>query len=187
MSVNIPIMKVVLIYGAPGVGKMTTANELSKLTSFPVLHNHLTIDVVLPFFEFGSKPFNLLLQKLRTIIVGDLIKNNIQGLILTSGFPNQKDVRNYYKKLEKKILSGQGSFFYVKLICSQSEQEKRVVNLERKKFNKVNNASDLRNILKKSDFSFIVKGKKSLLIDNTFIEPNEVANQIMKFISQNQI
>lgn len=50
-------MKLILIYGSPAVGKLTTANEIAKLTGFKVFHNHLTIDAVKPVFEFGSKSF----------------------------------------------------------------------------------------------------------------------------------
>ena len=52
-------MKLVLIHGAPAVGKLSVARELAKLTGFRLFHNHLTVDLVSAVFPFGSQPFIL--------------------------------------------------------------------------------------------------------------------------------
>ena len=44
-------MKFVLIFGAPAVGKMTVGQELERITGFRLLHNHMTIELVLNFFQ----------------------------------------------------------------------------------------------------------------------------------------
>lgn len=46
----------VVLIGPAAVGKMTVGQELSRLTGFPLYHNHLVIDIVTPFFAFGSDP-----------------------------------------------------------------------------------------------------------------------------------
>lgn len=46
----------VVLVGPAAVGKMTVGQELSRLTGFPLYHNHLVIDIVTPFFTFGSPP-----------------------------------------------------------------------------------------------------------------------------------
>jgi hypothetical protein len=46
---------VVFLYGA-AAGKLTVANEIARLTGFKVFHNHLSMDAVLPVFEFASPP-----------------------------------------------------------------------------------------------------------------------------------
>ena len=51
-------MNLVFIYGPPGVGKLTVAKELAGLTGYKLFHNHLSIDWVLPVFDFGSDPFD---------------------------------------------------------------------------------------------------------------------------------
>ena len=47
-------MNLVLLYGPPAVGKMTVGAQLSQLTGYPLFHNHLTVDLGLLFFPFGS-------------------------------------------------------------------------------------------------------------------------------------
>ena len=36
---------------------MSVGYELAKLTGLKLFHNHMTIDLVLNFFEFGDQPF----------------------------------------------------------------------------------------------------------------------------------
>jgi len=39
-------MRLVYLYGPPGVGKLTVARELVALTGLKLLHNHLTVNLV---------------------------------------------------------------------------------------------------------------------------------------------
>jgi tRNA uridine 5-carbamoylmethylation protein Kti12 len=50
-------MQLIFLHGLPGVGKLTVARELAKLTGFNVFHNHLAVDLVESIFAFGSQPF----------------------------------------------------------------------------------------------------------------------------------
>jgi shikimate kinase len=50
-------MKLVILFGPPAVGKMTVGQELAKATGLKLFHNHVTIELVLNFFEFGTKEF----------------------------------------------------------------------------------------------------------------------------------
>ncbi|MCH7663235.1 MAG: shikimate kinase, partial [Chloroflexi bacterium] len=43
-------MKFIILFGPLAVGKMTVGQELEKLTGLKLFHNHLTIELVLPFF-----------------------------------------------------------------------------------------------------------------------------------------
>ena len=46
-------MKLVFLYGSPGVGKLTVAEALSRLTGYKVFHNHLTANIAHLLFEIG--------------------------------------------------------------------------------------------------------------------------------------
>lgn len=58
-------MKVIFIYGPPGVGKLAVATALAGLTGYKLYHNHLTIEAVLPIFDYGTKEFNHLINRYR--------------------------------------------------------------------------------------------------------------------------
>jgi broad-specificity NMP kinase len=47
-------MRLIFLYGLPGVGKLTVARELAEFTGFKVFHNHLTVDLVGSVFDFGT-------------------------------------------------------------------------------------------------------------------------------------
>ena len=44
----------VVLFGPPAVGKMTVGRELERLTGLPLFHNHMTIELVVPFFDFDT-------------------------------------------------------------------------------------------------------------------------------------
>jgi hypothetical protein len=56
----------VIIVGAPAVGKMRVGQELAAYTGLKLFHNHLSLEVTNPFFDFGTKPFYELDKKIRT-------------------------------------------------------------------------------------------------------------------------
>ena len=47
-------MKLVLLFGPQAVGKMTVGQELAKITGLKLFHNHMTIDLVSNFFDYGT-------------------------------------------------------------------------------------------------------------------------------------
>lgn len=58
-------MKFVLIFGPQAVGKMTVGHELEKITDLKLFHNHMTIELVDPFFKYGTKEGNRLVSLFR--------------------------------------------------------------------------------------------------------------------------
>ncbi len=73
----------VVLIGPPAVGKMAVGRGLERLTGIPLLHNHMTIDLVLPFFEFGSAAFGRLVGPFRRRIVEEVAESDLPGLIFT--------------------------------------------------------------------------------------------------------
>jgi tRNA uridine 5-carbamoylmethylation protein Kti12 len=57
-------MRIVILCGLPGMGKLTIAKELARLTEYRVFHNHLVFDAVEALFPFGSPSFIELRERL---------------------------------------------------------------------------------------------------------------------------
>ena len=62
---------------------MTVAYALSERTGFPVFHNHMSIEMVLPFFEWGSEPFKRLNGGFRNSLLQEASKSDFPGFIFT--------------------------------------------------------------------------------------------------------
>ena len=75
----------VAIVGPIAVGKMTVGQALRELTGFELLHNHMVIDLLTPFFEFGSPPFERLAVSLREQFFEEAAGSGL-GLISTWGW-----------------------------------------------------------------------------------------------------
>ena len=45
-------MRLVVLYGPPGVGKLTVGGELATLTGFRLFHNHLTVNLATAIFPW---------------------------------------------------------------------------------------------------------------------------------------
>jgi hypothetical protein len=73
----------VLIVGPAAVGKMTVGTELAARTGLRLFHNHQTIELLLPFFAFGSPPFNRLVREFRRRVFEEVAGSDLPGLIFT--------------------------------------------------------------------------------------------------------
>ena len=76
-------MKLIIIFGPLAAGKMTVGQELEKLTELKLFHNHMTIELVLPFFEMKSASFRKLVDSFRIQLFEEVAKSDLKGLIFT--------------------------------------------------------------------------------------------------------
>lgn len=75
----------VAIVGPPAVGKMTVGQQLAARTGFALYHNHLVIDHLTPFFEFGSPPFERLTTEYRRRFFEEAAQSNLR-IVATWGW-----------------------------------------------------------------------------------------------------
>ena len=76
-------MDLIIIFGPPASGKMTVGQELRKLTGYKLFYNHMSLELVNQFFDFGTSNFNNLDRKIRFEIFKEIAKSKITGLIFT--------------------------------------------------------------------------------------------------------
>jgi cytidylate kinase len=76
-------MKLVIIFGPQAVGKMTVGQELAKRTDLKLFHNHMTIELVSPFFSYGSQTGKRLVGLFREEIFKEVAASELEGLIFT--------------------------------------------------------------------------------------------------------
>jgi hypothetical protein len=75
-------MRLVVLYGPPGVGKLTVGGELAALTGFRLFHNHLTVNLVTSIFPPNTPAWDRLARTLREAVFAEVAREGID-LILT--------------------------------------------------------------------------------------------------------
>jgi hypothetical protein len=109
-------LKFVLVFGPQAVGKMTVGHELEKITQLKLFHNHMTIDLVSPFFNYSSQAGKRLVNLFRQEIFDEVSKSDMYGLIFTYvwAFDLQSDW-DYVEKICDLFESRGGTVYLVEL------------------------------------------------------------------------
>jgi len=170
-------VKLVVIYGAPAVGKLTTARALAALTGFKLFHNHLTFDLAKAVFDFPSAPFAELAEKIRLLVFESAARAGVPGMIFTFVYAAPDDdafVRSMVEAVERQG----GSMAFVRLFCGPAAHEQRVVDPERKSFGKVTSVKQLREVLARWNLSEKIVFRDSLEMDNSLLDADLAARRI---------
>jgi len=148
---SITLKKLIIIFGPPAVGKMTVGVELSTLTGLKLFHNHMTIDLVLNFFDWNSKQFKLS-NEFRNRIFEEVASSHLNGLIFTYvwALDDPKD-KEYIDSICEIFENNGAQSYFVELCADQS------VRLQR-------NESEFRLSQKKPKRD--IKASRSLLLQN---------------------
>ena len=120
-------MTLVVIYGAPGVGKLTTARALAALTGFRIFHNHLSFDLAKAVFEFPTLPFQRLAETVRLATFEAAARENVPGLVFTFGYASPEDDA-FVEKMIQVIERHGGELAFVRLYCDRATHERRVLS-----------------------------------------------------------
>ena len=171
-------MKLVFIYGAPGTGKLTVAREVSRLTGLRLFHNHLTVDLAASLFEHGSPEYFDYVRRLRIEAFERAARVKID-LIFTFWYSSISgpSVERYRDVIE----SAGGEVLFVRLHCRPEVLEARVSSVSRQNW-KISSVQELRDAFAQYPTSFVdaIPGTQ-LEIDNSDLEPEVVAEQIVSF------
>ena len=76
-------MKLAILIGPHAVGKMTVGQHLSELSGYKLFHNHLSIELVAPFFSFSTPEGRGLVNDIRQLFFEAFAKSDAAGYILT--------------------------------------------------------------------------------------------------------
>ncbi|MCG7381038.1 AAA family ATPase [Paenibacillus sp. ACRRY] len=116
-------MKFIIIFGPQAVGKMTVGQELEKITNLKLFHNHMTIELVSPYFSYGTPQGKRLVSLFRQEIFEEVAKSNLPGLIFTYVWAfDLKEDAEYIGKISDLFTSQGGQVCYVELEADRAER-----------------------------------------------------------------
>ena len=177
-------MNLVFVHGPPAVGKLTVARELARITGFRLFHNHLTVDLLLSVFDFGTAPFVVLREQIWLSVFREAAACNV-SLIFT--FNPERSVRErFIQDTVETIESAGGKVFFVELTCSQQELERRLEIPSRSEFGKLGSLEKFHELEAAGAFEFRGIPKTGLTVDTTDRSAQESAQLISTHLSLGQ-
>lgn len=185
-------MKLVIIYGPPASGKMTVGMELEKSTGLKLLHNHMTIELVRKFFEFGTREFERLDKAIRFEIFREVAQSQLPGIIFTMVWAfNEAEDKEYIMDILD-TFGPETSCYFVELNApidvrlQRNRDEFRLLHKPSKRDLELSEQSLLQS---EKNFRMIsgekeIQGIEILKIDTSKVSPIKAVKKIKHYINE---
>ena len=168
---------------------MTVGLELERRMGMRLLHNHMTIDLVTPFFEFGTAPFFRLVESFRCQLVEEVAGSDLPGMVFSYVWAFDEDGEGDGVEVYAKPFRDRGlRVSFVELSATQEERLRRnrtELRLDRKRFKRDLVWSDAN--LRELDERHVLESPEHfrqredwLLIDTTNLSAAETADVIIE-------
>ena len=182
-------MKLIIIFGAGAVGKMTVGQELMKITDLRLYHGHMDIEPVIEIFGYRN---GKACKKIREVIFEEFAQSNLYGMIFTFmwSLDSQSD-GEYLDSLVDIFRRDGADIYYVELVAPQEIRLERnkTENRQKHKASKRNiefstglilhEDANHRLVSRDGEITF----KNYIKIDNSELSPEVVAKMIKERFS----
>ena len=178
-------MKLVVIYGPPGVGKLTVASALAAATEFKLLHNHMIADLIVPVFGLRTPASIELSAEIRNLICETAARNNIAGVVSTFVYYPGEQAHRVFADYKKIMAKYGGELFVIGLTASSDVLKHRVSDSSRQGTRKITSPEKLAHVIADENLMAVVPQEvvKNLVIDTTTLQPEAVVLKIKDYCS----
>ena len=170
-------MKLVFIYGRPAVGKLAVGRILSEKIGAPLFHNHLTVNLVLSIYGFGTPGFVELRERIWMDVFRRAAADRVPVLIFTFN-PESSVPQRFIDGLFAEIAAGGGRVIPIELTASESTIEERLGAESRKREGKTLDAHTYRVLRMRGAFDSPVIPSPVASISTDTAAPEQVAERI---------
>jgi hypothetical protein len=178
----------VFIFGPAAVGKMTVGQALQKLTGFRLLYNHLVVDLVTEFFDFGTPGFQRLARPFTLQIIEACADQGV-GLIITHGLLfDSASAAEILREWSAPYRLAGGAVCHVELSAPLEVRLQRNKSENRRRHKKLNWATEqhLREMEswgRWHSLGELPSGDRHLIIDNSELPAEDAAQRIVQAFS----
>jgi hypothetical protein len=167
-------MRIVILCGLPGVGKLTIARALARLRGYRVFHNHLVFDAVEALFPFGSPAFIELRERLWLELLARSARERVGDVIFTIA-RDQSLGADFLVTLVVSLSDVGARVSCIELICSVSEHEHRLASSDRAQFGKIGSVERFRRLSAAGAFPRFTMPADTISVDTTGMSPGDAA------------
>ena len=176
-------MRIVVLYGLPGVGKLTVARGLARLRGYRVFHNHLVFDAVEALFPFGSPSFVELRDRLWLELLERAIREKGGDIIFTIARDKTLDA-GFLTRFVVSLSQAGAAVSCIELTCRLSDLEHRVVSAERSHFGKVTSFERFRELEANGAFPLFSTPHGAVSVDTSGMSVEETVATLDKEVTR---
>lgn len=167
--------RLVVIYGPPGVGKLTVARALAELTGYRLFHNHLTVNLVTALFPPDTAAWDALAARVRQEAFAAAAREGVD-LILTRA-PRDAGAAEVARvaAMVAPVAEAGGDVCYAQLACDREELCARVAREDRRAHDKL---TDPAVLFARYDLGATLPFAPHLRLDVTLLPPAWAAARI---------
>jgi hypothetical protein len=175
-------MKLLFLYGRPAVGKLTIARAVAAQTGARLFHNHLTVNLALSVYDFGTPGFIELRERIWTMVFDRALTDRLPLLIFTFN-PENTVPQRFIDGLFAKITAAGGEVIPVELVASEAAIEARLGSESRRQEGKTLDAGTYRELRAKRVFDSPVVAAPRLRLDTGTLDVAAAAAQIAALVA----
>jgi hypothetical protein len=170
-------MKLLFLHGPPAVGKLTIAREVARLTGWRLFHNHLTVDLVLSVYDFGTPGFVALREQIWFTVIRRALADRLPGLIFTFN-PENSVPQRFIDELFAEVAASGGEVVPIELTASEAAIEARIDSESRKQHGKLVDLGFYKKLRDAGTFKTPLIPASRLRIDTERLVPIDAATKI---------
>ena len=172
-------MELYIIYGLPGVGKLTIASKLMLLLpAYKLFHIHQLADMLESVFGFDGRGFVELRNRMWPMVIERAVADGIPGLITTFVF--EKSLPDeMVPNVRDHVMEAGGRVRFVHLTCEKEENNRRLTSPERTRFRKMTSVEEFDKVLESGHFTTPDDLGDTLTLDTTHLTAAQTAERIV--------
>jgi hypothetical protein len=174
-------VKLLFLHGPPAVGKLTIAREVAALTGWRLFHNHLTVDLVLTVYDFGTPGFVALREQIWLAVIRRALADRLPGLIFTFN-PENSVPQRFIDELFVEVAHAGGELLAVELTAPEAEIESRLGSASRRQHGKLVDLALYRQLRAAGVFATPRIPETRLRLDTTRFNPTSAAREIARLL-----
>lgn len=171
---------VVMLHGPAACGKLTIARELASMTGFGLFHNHLTVDLLLALFPFGSPEFIRHRERIWLDLIGDTVRTG-RSVIFTF-HPERTVGQDFPEILRNQVAEAGGRTAFVEIRCSKEAIHRRIDAESRRTMHKLVSTEFYERLERDGAFDFPPISSE-FAVDSTINTPSQSAKAIVSALA----